>query len=279
MHMKNTEELLSRRLDDRYRLIKEQTVLKALRYLLLKHDRDKYDELNSLLNYRKRQIIAVESDHRWQYTVNGFLNISDYSFTDNEISFIANFIPRNEEGFYIDDTCTEKAHSNYNYHREEIAEINKVDRIIYKMYLEYKHIIDPLIEQCKSIEDINKIEEKIRTYLHLTPTEPPVERTNEERAHFLSGAVDTFASVYGEKGITNLIRWLNECNGFKTTEVLLEELTEELSPGASTGKYHEEFYDERLLKVMSLYSIRGDYLRDLYLTQKRQTEEFGSPKV
>ncbi len=150
---------------------------------------------------------------------------------------------------------------------------------MHRMYLEYKHIIDPLMEQCKSIEDINKIEEKIRTYLHLTPTEPPIETPNENKAQYLGGTVDTFASVYGERGIINLLKWLSECNGYKSTEDLLADITEELAPGAVTGKYHEEFYDERLLKVMSFYSIRGDYIRDLYLTQKRQKAEFGTPKV
>ena len=279
MHMKNTEELLKRRLDDRYRLLKEQTVLKALRYLLLKHDMNKYDELNTLLNYRKNLITAIESDHRWQYTVNGFLNISDFTYADNDMSFIANFIIRDENGYYVDDTCTEKAHSHYNYHQKEIDELNKVDRLIHAMYLEYKHIIDPLIEQCKSIEDINKIEDKIRTYLHLTPIEPPTNTSNAERAHSLVNGADTFISVYGSNGITNLLRWLNDCNSYKSTDLLLTELIEELSPGATNDKFHAEFYDERLVKAMSLYSIRGDHLRDLYLTQKRQKEEFGTPKI
>lgn len=272
MEMTNTEELIKRRLDDRYKILKEQTVLKILRYLLLKNNIDKYDELNSLLNYRKQLIAAIEGDHRWIYTVDGFLNISNHSFDNNKMNFIVNFIPRDIDGFYVDDTCTEKSHSHLNYHLKEIEELNKVDRLIYNMYLEHKKEIDKLMEMCKSTEDIEKINERVREYFHLQPTEPK-DKELINKAKGQGSFVETFYSTYREKGMNNLLRWLNECNSYKSTELLLEELTEELTPVATTGKYSEEFYDERFLITLSIYSIRGDHLRDLYLQQKRKKEE------
>ena len=273
MIMTYTEELTKRRLDDRYKIIKEQTVIKVLRYLLLKNNIEQFDQLNDLLPFRKQLIESIESDHRWTYTVDGFLNISDHAFDGNQMTFIANFIPRDIDGFYVDDTCTEKAHSHFSYHHTIIEELSRVDRIIYNMYLENKKKIDQFMVHCTSIEDIEKINERIRQYFHLQPTEPPKSTSNEDRARGQSSFVETFYTTYGERGMSSLLRWSKECNGHKSSEVLLAELTDELKPISSTGKYSEEFYDERFLRALSLYSVRGDYLRDQYLTQKRKNEE------
>ena len=270
MDLTKVQELTARRREDIYKRIKETNVIELLKYVTSHSDVEDAIFLSQLLEFRNSLIERIESDHRWKYTVDGFLNVSNFSYESDSINFIANFIPRDENGFYVDDTCTEKAHSHYSYFQELFDELNKVDRLLYDLYLDKKEPIDELLTKLESLKTFQELPEELKNGEVLKVPETQLGDFDEDMMELDCSMIQTYASVYRERGLEYLINWLNECNGSKTTEELFAKLVEEIKPFATTGRHSNEFFDERFSIVLGNYSIRGLHLRRLYREAKQK---------
>ena len=102
MKLTNSQELLTRRKEEINKIVKENNVLEVLKYILSYSNTEKFISLSNMLEFRNSLIDKIELDHRWLYTVDGFINLSDFVSDVDNITFVVNFIPRGENGFGYD---------------------------------------------------------------------------------------------------------------------------------------------------------------------------------
>ena len=277
--MSKTKDMSIDENNHKYFLIEQENFHQALNYFYqLDHPED--DTLEKYFYYKQELIRILENDHRWRYTRPGFFCRSNFKFNpqDREITYRTNLIRVTTDGYTVEGISTPRAVDYYNQNKELFTKLADVERLINSIYLKYQHQVDRVIFLTKEgRRSMKEIDPELRKRLKLCTS--PI---HQDRIVFVKddfNEINRFIHLYQKDGLKRLIRWLNALNGDEDLDTLYTEYLEEMAPFAfipekedktDTKKMAIATYLQRLLKMIKLYSVRGEALYNKYQLEEEK---------
>ena len=252
-----SEFLKDQRLDRQERIKRRE--IKQMILNNCRNDDPQDRSINRYFHMRNDIVKQICSDNYWEETREGFETRTDFAFDyDNvEIVFVRHQIIKQGDQYTTNGSELAERHLQEN--EERLASLNKLDRIIYSYYEQYKEGIDEGLKQVRTLD----------------------ERTINGSVNFDLNDTNRYILRYGKIGLNLLIKWLNKLNDpHRSLEELLEEFLKDINDAkvyyesVQDHSYLEavnsgRIFEKEMLRIMDLYSPRASKLYSLYLTKIR----------
>ena len=277
--MSKTKDMSIDENNHKYFLIEQDNFFQTLNYYYQKD----HPEDNTLERYFycKQELIRIlENENRWRYTKPGFFCRTNFKYNpqDKEITYRVNLIKRNNNGYYVDETSTPLSIEYYNRNTQFFIELAKVERLINSIYLQYKPQVDRIILLTKEgRKSMKEIDPEVRKRLKLCTS--PI---HHDKLVFIKddfNDINRFIHLYQKDGLKRLIRWLNALSSTDDLDTIYNAYIEEMAPFTFIPEKEDKTdakkmaiatYLPRLLKMIKMYSVRGETLYNKYQLEEQQ---------
>ena len=278
--MKIARELAEEKYELRYYDIKEENFFNILN-AILKRENNEDNRIVGYYEVRKALIEKLESNGRWMHTPYGFINRSDYHFNvqQGEIAYTNNII-----SIFDNEYCilkpTEVSVAYFKEHEEDFKNLSNVEKLIARIYKMNKQEVDHLMSLTTTKKGLKEATSGTLKHLKLKLSAPVISYPKEAFINDEINNTKAFLERYQRDGIVRIINWLNRLNGEEDIDTLvdafIEEFTELRNNTITTNNYEEmllENYENKILKVISRYSIRGKKLAETYKEKLKEQIE------